>query len=334
MSSRQSKTLILIILILNSFIYSCNQNYSAEGTIQVTGEVNNSINLSLADFKKMDAFHVANVTLLKEKSQTGTEEQIGVHHYKGVLIRDILEKAGMKYVRKFEPGIYVKVIGSDGREVVFSFGEIFYSSIGRSILIAYEKDYKNISVGKGLGELIVATDLRSGRQIKGVREIHVNRVEIPMKVYEDRKKKITRPPTSEFIIEDKKTGKFIALGLNDLEKMEVLNVRDVILTGDCEGFNGVHTFKGTTLRALLEKLDIEPYHNAYDRFVVISSENGFSATFSIGEIFNSRLSDNIVIAYKKNGILLEAKEAFAMSAVREDSLGGRSVRRISRIDVY
>jgi len=321
----------ILIFVLAFIISSFSQSFALNDSLIVTGDVKTALNLSLVDLKEMDSFHIANVTMLKERKPNEPEERIGVYHFKGVLLRDILEKAGMKHVRKYEPGVYIKVIGEGGREVVFSFGEIFYSSIGRSTLIAYEKDDRGIDAGDGLGELVVATDLRSGRFIKGVREIRVERVDIKMNVYEENKKNIIQPPTSELILTDKRTNKSLRISLEELKKMDVLNVEEAILTGDCVGFHGVYSFKGTALRSLLERIGVDPFSGAYDRYVVVSSENGFSATFSFGEIFNSRLSDNIVIAYEKDGKLLSSEEAFAMSAVREDSLGGRSVRRISKI---
>ncbi len=154
-----------------------------------------------------------------------------------------------------------------------------------------------------------------------------------MKVYEERERNIIRPPTSEFLIIDKKSGKSKKFDLAELKKYEPLVIKDVVLTGDCEGFGGIYTFKGVSLRLLLEQMGINPLDNEYQRYVLIYSENGFAATFSFGEIFNSRLSDNFVIAYEKNGKPLGEKEAFAMSAVREDSMGGRSVKRIHRIEI-
>jgi CRP-like cAMP-binding protein len=115
----------------------------------------------------MPSFHINNVALLKEKKHHKDKENlICVADYRGVLLRDILEKAGMEYIRKWEPGVYVCVRGSENKDVVFSFGEIFYSSIGRSIILAYEKDGKPIHFSKGCGELIVATDVRDGRRVR------------------------------------------------------------------------------------------------------------------------------------------------------------------------
>jgi DMSO/TMAO reductase YedYZ molybdopterin-dependent catalytic subunit len=111
------------------------------------------------------------------------------------------------------------------------------------------------------------------------------------------------------------------------------NRYDAVMTGDCEGFRGVYSFEGPTLRAVLEHAGVNLARSDYRRHVVISSSDGFCATFSFGEILNSRLSDNIIIAWKKNGKPM-TEDGFARSVVREDSTGGRSVRRISLIEIH
>jgi DMSO/TMAO reductase YedYZ molybdopterin-dependent catalytic subunit len=104
--------------------------------------------------------------------------------------------------------------------------------------------------------------------------------------------------------------------------------------GDCEGFHGVYTYEGILLRDLLEKLRLPSFPYPYDRFIAITSENGFCATYSIGELFNSRLGNNIIVAYRKDGQTLGPEEGFAMMVAAEDNTGGRSVKRISRLILY
>jgi DMSO/TMAO reductase YedYZ molybdopterin-dependent catalytic subunit len=71
----------------------------------------------------------------------------------------------------------------------------------------------------------------------------------------------------------------------------------------------------------------------YNRYVLITSDDGYCATFSFGELFNSRLGDQVVIATIKDGKPLSPADGFAMSITGEDSTGGRSVKRIKKIEV-
>ena len=106
------------------------------------------------------------------------------------------------------------------------------------------------------------------------------------------------------------------------------------MAGDCEGFGGIYSFDGTPLRLLLEDSGYKGCSYDYSRYVLVESEDGFCTTYSFGELFNSRLSSNIIIAYIKNNSPLGAKDGFAMSVVREDGMGGRSVKRIYKIEVF
>ena len=111
-------------------------------------------------------------------------------------------------------------------------------------------------------------------------------------------------------------------------------MNEKVQIGDCEGFRGIYSYRGATLRSLMEKEGFVSFQPDYSRFLAITSKNGFSATYSIGELFNSKLANNIIIAYEKNGIALGDDEAFAMMVAVEDSTGGRSVKRISNIYIY
>jgi hypothetical protein len=125
------------------------------------------------------------------------EEKVIQKSFRGVLLRDVLWKAGLKYKRKWEPGTFIQVRNRDNREIVFSFGEIFYSSIGRSVLIAYEQWNQPCAP-----TLVVATDIHDGRMMTDLTEIKVSRVDVELLAYQDQEKKIVRPPSTEFTFVD------------------------------------------------------------------------------------------------------------------------------------
>ena len=308
---------------------------AANASLSIRGDVKTPLDLSVDEIKAMPEFHINAVAILKEKSNKAGEEQlIGVDNYGGVLLRDLLEKAGMKYIRKWEPAVFIRVKGDNGKEVVFSFGEIFYSSIGRSILVAYRKNGRMIEDSKNPLALIVANDIRDGRRIQAITEVIVERVDIEMKVYDERKKHIVQPPTTHLQLTDIKTNQSKKIAMEDLMDLPKIYVWDKVQVGDCEGFHGVYSYEGVTLRSLLEKEAFVEFPYDYNRFVVIYSENGFCATYSIGELFNSRLGNNIILAYKKDGKPLGPDEAFGMMVAVEDNTGGRSVKRIAHISIY
>jgi hypothetical protein len=334
---RKNRLLFLLItFVLLFFLTGCKvKNHNFQKTISVHGAVKKTLNLSINDIQSFPEFKINAVPVLKEKQDPSKDDElIEVADYTGVLLRDVLEKAGMKYKRKFEPAVYIRVLGTQNEEVVFSFGEIFYSSIGRSTLLAYRKNGNIFGSRENRLELIVSTDTRNGRQISSVTEIIVERADIEMKVYKERKKNIIQPPTSSFEIIDKRIGQTRTVTMEDVIDLPLIQIQNKVQVGDCEGFHGVYSYEGVSLPALLEKLQVIEFPRRYDRYIAVSSKNGFCATFSIGELFNSRLENNIIIAFKKGRQSLGPEEAFAMMVVPEDNTGGRSVKRISYMYIY
>jgi DMSO/TMAO reductase YedYZ molybdopterin-dependent catalytic subunit len=311
-----------------------NTTKSNDASLLVKGAVKKEKSFTLSDLKALPPFFLKDVYLINEKANCADEEKLeSLGSYRGVLLRDLLLEAGLKFKRKWEPGVYIRVKNKD-KEVVFSFGELFYSSIGRSAIVAYQKNGKGLDTDSGCGQLIIHTDLRSGRSLKGVTEIIVERVEVEMKAYDDKKEGYIRPPTNTFTLLDKKRGINRQVTLDNLKALKSVSIPHALMAGDCEGFGGIFSFEGGSLRQLLEDSGLTGCNYDYNRYVLIESEDGFCTTFSFGEIFNSRLSDNIIIAHTKDNNPLDTKDGFAMSAVREDSTGGRSVKRIYKIEVF
>jgi DMSO/TMAO reductase YedYZ molybdopterin-dependent catalytic subunit len=301
-----------------------------ESSLVIIGEVENELILSLEDIQSMPSFFIRNVPVIPERVRDRKdEEKVSQTNFRGVLLRDLLYKAGMKYERKWEPGVFFRVADGGGREVVFSFGEIFYSSIGRSVLIAYERNGKACPP-----TLVVATDIHDGRMIGSVAEIDVARVNVELLAYDDKAKNLQRPPTSEFKLIDIKNKTEKVLKPDDLKGLPVTHVPAAIMIGDCEGFHGIHSLDGVALSTLLKHTLQIPDPAPYDRYVLISSDDGYCATYSLGELFNSRLGDQVVIATVKDGEPLSPDDGFAMSVTGEDSTGGRSVKRIAKIEIY
>jgi len=125
----------------------------------------------------------------------------------------------------------------------------------------------------------------------------------------------------------------LSLTLADLEALPRAHLPAAVLIGDCEGFHGIHDLDGVPLSALVKKYTAVPDPAPYDRYVLIASGDGYCATYSFGELFNSRMGDQIVVATVKDGKPLSPADGFAMSVTGEDSTGGRSVRRIKQIEI-
>jgi hypothetical protein len=298
-------------------------------SLAIRGEVLAELSLSMADILAMSPFLIRDVPVIPERVRDRKdEERVTQTTFRGVLLRDLLYRAGMKHKRKWEPGVLIRVINKGKRESLFSFGEIFYSSVGRSVLIAYERDGKSCPL-----TLVVATDIHDGRMMTDVSEIRVARVEIELLAYQDKANSKVRPPSAEFNLVDQIAQKRDIIRPADLEALPAVHVPAAVLIGDCEGFHGIHSMDGVSLSSLIKKVLTIPDPAPYNRYVLIASDDGYCATFSFGELFNSRMGDSVVIATVKDGKPLSSEDGFAMSIVGEDSAGGRSVKRIQRIEL-
>jgi hypothetical protein len=318
----------LCVALLTPFL--AKKALSLETAIAVRGEVQQELSLSLADLKAMTPFEIRDVPVIPERVRDRKDEERVIQKtYRGVLLRDVLWKAELKFKRKWEPGVFIRVVNKDGREIVFSFGEIFYSSIGRSVLIAYEHWDLPCSP-----TLVVATDIHDGRMMTDLREIKVSRVDVKLLAYEDQEKKQVRPPSTELTFIDQAGGIQRIVKPADLKALPKIHIPAAVMIGECEGFHGIHDLDGVPLSTLLKKYTTVPDPAPYRRYVLITSDDGYCATYSFGELFNSRMGDQIVIATMKDGKPLSPADGFAMSVTGEDSTGGRSVKRIKKIEVY
>jgi DMSO/TMAO reductase YedYZ molybdopterin-dependent catalytic subunit len=324
------------LLFLFCLMAFCNTEtcIASDNFISVHGAIEKPLKFSMDDLKKMPSTLTQKVVVIKEKVHQNDNDKLNyIANYQGVLLRHILEQAGITFVGKYEPAVFIIVKGST-TSTVFSLGEIFYSIAGKSILVAYEKNGEETHFPDGCGELIVPTDIRSGRMISGIREIVVERANIKMVAYSDTTKNIMRPPSSKLSLVDNNDKKTLEFSLTDLKELPSEHLPAIVMIGDCGGFNGIFSFEGVSLRSLLKKADFKEIGPPYNHYIVVSSEDGFCATFSTGEIFNSRLMDDAIIAYLQDGQPLGPHDGFTMSVVREDCYCSRSVKRINKVELF
>ena len=164
------KTLFLIVI---SFFISSDlcfgqsdQKRVASNNLVVIGCVNAELDLDLSAMQKMNAMKLEKITLVG-----GSRGFIGTYDYKGVSLKDVLDKAGLKGNPK--PLIFL-VSAADGFCVSLSWGEVFNNLCGDKILLAYEKDGKLLDEREGFVRLIIPSDkFVADRAVKWVNKIEV-----------------------------------------------------------------------------------------------------------------------------------------------------------------
>lgn len=142
--------------------------------ISVSGLVEHTLKLRVEDLRKFPPQQLSEIPVV---CQSGAE--LGkMENLKGVLLRDILEKASVvsqshNDVKKMA----VIATASDGYKVVFSWSEIFNSPIGDGVIVFFEKNSLPLADDEGRIAMISARDIRTGpRHVKWLKGIEVRKI--------------------------------------------------------------------------------------------------------------------------------------------------------------
>lgn len=140
-------------------------------SISVFGVVEHKLTLNVDDLKQFPAHQI---------SETQVAGQFGGKpvKMKGVLLRDILEKAVVvSHHHNDVKKMAIIAIASDDYKVVFSLNEIFNSPVGEGVMVFFEKDGQPLAKEEGRIALISTKDIRTGpRHVKWLKEIEVRRI--------------------------------------------------------------------------------------------------------------------------------------------------------------
>ena len=130
--------------------------------LAVTGEVQRKLSLSVEELRAL-------------AQRRGQVEAGG---YGGIRLTELLEEADIRQDdRHALRRTYVVAVASDGYQAVFSWGELFNTPIGRSVLVAFERDGAPLREGEGRIALVSLSDERAGpRHVKWLTRIDVRRV--------------------------------------------------------------------------------------------------------------------------------------------------------------
>ena len=101
-----------------------------------------------------------------------------ISSYKAVLLRDLLDKAGIRMANQKDKGkYYVVARATDGYTAIFAHNELYNNPTGQQTLVLFEED--GTPIGKdGPFVLFVTNDLVSGaRHVKWLSQIEVRKVD-------------------------------------------------------------------------------------------------------------------------------------------------------------
>ncbi len=130
--------------------------------------------LSLALLKTFPSYELNNVAVT---CLSGTGKGY-VKHYRGARLRDVINHIGLEAAdKRILKNMLIIARAHDSYSAIFSWNEIFNTSVGNDVLVLYEKNGEPIGEKDDDIALISAGDIRNGpRHIKGLREIELRRL--------------------------------------------------------------------------------------------------------------------------------------------------------------
>lgn len=141
---------------------------STGGSIELLGLVTSPGMVSVADLQTLSAQTV------EVQFTSGKEDQ--QHTYTGVLLWDVLERAGIVTDEKIKNDtlhMYAVVTANDGYQVVISLGEIDPGFGNSPYLLAWDEDGVALAGDAGPLRLVVPGDIKGGRYVSGITSIEL-----------------------------------------------------------------------------------------------------------------------------------------------------------------
>lgn len=305
------------------------EGWAASSGFSISGAVKQPLHLTV---ETLSQFQSVNVRLNEVDSAKNFQ---GVFNYQGIPLRALLELA---YIQKEESrfskalDMAIVVRNQSGKQVVLSWGEIFYKNpaeiivaFGARPLMPYrqeaQKKWQDIMNRPiGLPKLIVANDFYNDRCLEDIASIEVIDLNPRLKV--QKKDKFHAP--SFTVSGEVKTP----LKVSDLSAYP-LTEASVNPVGDGKGYLGVRPVRGISLIKLLEKagapMDVNTVY-------LISAPDGYRTLLSFGEVFLNPAGARVLISDQADNQNMEESGRFKLNLPDELS-ADRSVNAVENIEV-
>ncbi|OIV43412.1 molybdopterin-dependent oxidoreductase [Flavobacterium johnsoniae] len=140
-------------------------------TIEVKGDVEFPLQLSVDSLKKMKVVTIDDFKVVCQSGQVKKDNKI----CKGVLLKDILEKAKIKQDGHKDRNFYIVGRASDDYKATFSWAEIFNNPTGENTYVLFEENGKPVKSGEMI--LICKNDIKTGpRHVYWLKSIEIYKV--------------------------------------------------------------------------------------------------------------------------------------------------------------
>lgn len=142
--------------------------------VRVSGAVKTPQAFDVAALKKLTARNSGPMDVVCASGATVGK----VNNFRGARLTDVLDAAGLKLDgHKDGRRMVVVARATDGYVVTFSWNELYNTSIGKDVLVAWEKDGKPLDVREGQLLLISGQDIKTGpRHVRNLNSLEVVRM--------------------------------------------------------------------------------------------------------------------------------------------------------------
>lgn len=268
----------------NSLYHQTDEHSLTAGNILVTGEVEEP---GVADLDKLYKREL----VMKESVYENGLQFVGAYRYRGYSLFDLLNsfKQQKKNADAFRPPIdlYIIIENEAGDQVVFSWSEIFHTSIPHQVMIATEMApivpyRKEVSYPvSDTWKVIAGNDLLAYRHLN-------NPIKITIKSFDQKHYPIQRD--LQPLYADK-----VAVVKGDVQLMQIetpyesnrLATYESSFFGMGMGHHPADPFQGPQLRTLIsEQLELRDALHIQKGLVCFVGLDGYRAVFSFSELFN------------------------------------------------
>ena len=162
---------LLLVVFLATISFCVHAQNPASLTIP--GQVNQTLVLAVSDLEAFSAKTGGPVPIISASGET--RRIIGT--FRAVLLRDLLDRAGIQMANQKEKGrYYVVARATDGYTALFSHNELYNNPTGQQTYVLYAIDGKPIEK-EGPFMLLVTNDLISGaRHVKWLTSVAIQKV--------------------------------------------------------------------------------------------------------------------------------------------------------------
>ncbi|HET8898820.1 MAG TPA: molybdopterin-dependent oxidoreductase [Rhodanobacteraceae bacterium] len=172
----RSALLLALLLPLISSVAAHEKAATDQPSFAVTvhGAVVAPRSFDVADLKQLAAHDSGPIDVVCASGATvGT-----VKNFRGVRLTDVIDATGLKLEgHKDARTLVVVARATDGYVVTFSWNELYNTTIGKDVLVAWEKDGKPLGPHEGQLLLISGQDIKTGpRHVRNLADIRIERM--------------------------------------------------------------------------------------------------------------------------------------------------------------